>query len=87
MKEDIPNWMLFERHNSLTLSPEACEHMPVECPCVRRAVSCAVGLVRSEASAERLNNLGGTPVRGTVTDLDVLAKAAASCKPLWPWTY
>ena len=38
----------------------------------------AVGLVRSEASSQRLKQAGGTPVRGTVLDLDVLAKAAAS---------
>ncbi|CAK0787744.1 hypothetical protein CVIRNUC_010966 [Coccomyxa viridis] len=37
-----------------------------------------VGLVRSEASAERLRKAGGEPLTGTVDDLDVLAKAAAA---------
>ena len=42
----------------------------------------ADGLVRSDASSERLRQAGGTPVRGTVLDLDVLAKAAASGESL-----
>lgn len=42
----------------------------------------AVGLVRSEASAERLRNAGGEPLTGTVDDLDVLAKGAAAGEKL-----
>lgn len=42
----------------------------------------AVGLVRSEASAERLRKAGGEPLTGTVDDLDVLAKAAAAGEKL-----
>ena len=42
----------------------------------------AVGLVRSEASAERLRQAGGEPLTGTVDDLDVLARGAAAGEKL-----
>ena len=47
-----------------------------------RSCMLAVGLVRSEASAERLRQAGGEPLTGTVDDLDVLAKAAAAGEKL-----
>ena len=47
-----------------------------------RTCMVAVGLVRSEASAERLRQAGGEPLTGTVDDLDVLAKGAAAGEKL-----
>ena len=36
------------------------------------------GLVRSEAAAAKLKELGVQPILGSVTDIDILAKAAAA---------
>ena len=35
------------------------------------------GLVRSEANAAKLQQAGGQPVKGTLDDMDILARAAA----------
>ncbi|RDW72057.1 hypothetical protein BP5796_08091 [Coleophoma crateriformis] len=44
-----------------------------------KAEHTVLGLVRSEASAEKLKAAGGEPLRGSIEDLDVLKRAASSC--------
>ena len=69
------------RRSDSTDSLSALRPMSINCSMSRNRML-AVGLVRSEASAERLRKAGGEPLTGTVDDLDVLAKAAAAGEKL-----